>query len=77
MKLPQVESMVECDDKLNSQNVEELVMLKYKGGKSFQHLAIDGYSINGYWLFFNQAYWWLLIAILLVPISAYSINGYW
>jgi hypothetical protein len=33
-------------------------------------LAIDGYSINGYWAI-------LLSIILLLAIGGYSINGYW
>jgi hypothetical protein len=36
--------------------------------------AIDGYSINGYWLLF---YKWLLVVILLMAIGGYFINGYW
>jgi hypothetical protein len=32
-------------------------------------LAINGYSIDGYW--------WLLIVIILVAIGDYYINGYW
>jgi hypothetical protein len=37
-------------------------------------MAIDDYSINGYWWLI---YYWPLVAILLVAIDGYSINGYW
>jgi hypothetical protein len=37
-------------------------------------MAIDDYSINGYWWLF---YLWLLVVIISVAISDYSINGYW
>jgi hypothetical protein len=36
-------------------------------------MAIDGYSIHGYWWLL---YSWLLLIILLMVISGYSINGY-
>jgi hypothetical protein len=32
-------------------------------------MAIDGYSIGGYWC--------LLLVIILMAISGYYINGYW
>jgi len=36
-------------------------------------MAIDDYSINGYYLLFYQ---WLLLVILSMAIGGYSINGY-
>jgi hypothetical protein len=37
-------------------------------------MAIDAYSINGYWWLF---YSWLVVVILLMTIGGYYINGYW
>jgi hypothetical protein len=35
-------------------------------------MAINSYSIGGYWLLF---YYWLLVVILLLDIGGYYING--
>jgi len=39
-------------------------------------MAIDNYSIGGYWLLFYWGYWLLLIVILLVTIGGYFIDVY-
>jgi hypothetical protein len=37
-------------------------------------MAINGYSISGYWWLF---YSWLLVVVLLMAIGGYFIHGYW
>ncbi len=37
-------------------------------------MAIDGFSIGGYYISGN---WWLFVVIILMVIGGYSISGYW
>ncbi len=40
-------------------------------------MAIDGYSIGGYWCLLMAKYQWLLVVIISVAIGGYCISGYW